>query len=369
MAKRPHWLVSPSFDLGWFVVPGLAAALVALTLVWSSGPSDEQHLAVWIAGVLLVDVAHVWASLYRTWLDREARKLHAERLKWIPVLVLLIGFMVHAISPRLFWSALAYVAVFHFIKQQEGFVSLYLRATEIGGARLARVDRALAKAAVWACTAGPVVYWHATLPRRFEWFVERDFIAGLPEVVGTLAVWGQLPVLLAFALSWARLGRKGHPMVPLLIASTALCWNMGIVWFDDDRVFTITNVFLHGVPYMALVWVAGGREQVERRLPGSRSRSAGARPLVIVLALFYGLLVALAYFEEALWDRLVWHDHPNVFGEGGLELGELGLAIAVAVLTIPQATHYLLDRFIWRVGPLNPRLAAQLGLDRGRSKP
>ena len=28
----------------------------------------------------------------------------------------------------------------------------------------------------------------------------------------------------------------------------------------------------------------------------------------------------------------------------------------------PQATHYVLDRYIWRVGPQNPRLAAQLRL-------
>jgi hypothetical protein len=47
----------------------------------------------------------------------------------------------------------------------------------------------------------------------------------------------------------------------------------------------------------------------------------------------------------------------------------LGAAVVVALLTIPQATHYLLDRWIWRVGPDNPRLAAQLGFeDRSRHK-
>jgi hypothetical protein len=32
------------------------------------------------------------------------------------------------------------------------------------------------------------------------------------------------------------------------------------------------------------------------------------------------------------------------------------------VLSVPQVTHYLLDRWIWRGGPDNPELAADLGL-------
>ncbi len=358
--SSPHhprrWLVSPRFDLGWFVAPGLLALLVAL-LFGLFGPAREhESLAVWIAAVLLVDVAHVWASLYRTYLDPDARRRHAALLRGAPLLVFLLGFMAHAIAPALFWTALAYVAVFHFIKQQEGFVALYLRAGgEVGPGSAG--DRRLAKLAVWLSTAGPVIWWHARLPREFAWFIDGDFIPGAPALLGTLAVWAQVPVLLAFALRRIRLGRRGHPMVAILVALTALSWNLGIVWFDDDRVFTISNVFIHGVPYMALVWIAGGRETVARKLgPG--------RPVVVLAAGFYLVLVALAFTEEALWDRLVWHEHGALFGAGEVELDELALALVVAALSVPQATHYLLDRWIWRVGPRNPKLANQLGFAR-----
>lgn len=353
---RRHWLVSPSFDLGWFVLPGALALLVGLVIGLSSAPSSDDSLALWIVGVLLVDVAHVWASLYRTWLDPVARERHASLLRWTPLLVFALGFMAHAWSPKLFWSLLAYVAVFHFIKQQEGFVAIYLRA----GEERERVDRLLSKAAIWACTAGPVIWWHAQLPRRFAWFLPGDFIAGLPELVGTVAVWAQLPVLAAFFYRRIQRGRAGHPMVTLLVALTALSWNLGIVCFNDDRVFTITNVFLHGVPYMALVWIAGGREVVRKKLGAGRPRV----PVLALVAAFYGLLVVLAISEEALWDRLVWHDHAELFGAGSLELDSFAAALVVALLTVPQATHYLLDRWIWRVGPRNPKLAAQLGLER-----
>lgn len=360
--KHPRrWLVSPTFDLGWFVAPGLLALLAALALGLLSEAPDHDSLMLWIVAVLLVDVAHVWASLYRTYLDPEARRHHAELLRTAPVVVFLLGFMVHAVAPPLFWTALAYVAVFHFIKQQHGFVALYLRAGGETGPASAG-DRALAKLAIWSCTAGPVIYWHAQLPRHFSWFVPGDFVSGVPQLLGSLAVWAQVPVLLGFAIRRVRLAGRGHPMVPILVGLTALSWNLGIVWFNDDRVFTLTNVVVHGVPYMALVWIAGGREQVERRLGRPAPRARSRAPLALSVAAFYLLLAALAFAEETLWDRLVWHERPAVFGAGALTLGELGLSLCVAALTVPQATHYLLDRWIWRVGGKNPKLAAQLNL-------
>ena len=197
------------------------------------------------------------------------------------------------------------------------------------------------------------------------------FVAGRPAwltprrvvgLVGALALWGQLPVWLLLAIRRMRLRRegRGHPLVPWLVVVPAINWHLGIVVFDDDRIFTITNVFLHGVPYLALVWIAGGRDRVRRAL-GPRGQG-----LALVLAAYYGLLLALAVAEEALWDRLVWHDHPMLFGASAVELDpeSLGMALVVALLTVPQATHYVLDRYIWRVGPQNPALAEQLGLGR-----
>jgi hypothetical protein len=68
------FLRSPAFDLGWFVLPGVLAALVALAIgLLDPEPPEHDSLVLWISGVLLVDVAHVWASLYRTYLDPVAR--------------------------------------------------------------------------------------------------------------------------------------------------------------------------------------------------------------------------------------------------------------------------------------------------------
>ncbi len=361
--RRERWLVSPSYDVAWFILPGILAAIVGLGIGLLSPASDADHLGLWILGVVLVDVAHVWASLYRTYFDPVQRAAHWPGLLWAPLLVAWVGFLLHLRDPLLFWGALAYVAIFHFIKQHEGFVLLYLRAGEES-----ERDRSLARVALWSGTALPVLWWHAHLPRRFQWFIEGDLITGLPAWVGDGIIWLQVPVLVAFLATRLRRAREGQPwlMVTALVLVPALNWNLGIVWFDDDRIFTITNVFLHGIPYLALVWIAGGRAQVERGLDAivgadsTRPRRGGA--LVGVVLAYYGLLVALAFSEEALWDRLVWHDHANLFGDGQVDPGSVALAAIVALLTVPQATHYLLDRWIWKVGPRNPALAQQLGL-------
>ena len=60
--------------------------------------------------------------------------------------------------------------------------------------------------------------------------------------------------------------------------------------------------------------------------------------------------MGLAFGEEWLWDLGIWHDHPTFFGEGW-DLGPGTQALLVPLLALPQATHYVLDGFIWKRTP------------------
>jgi hypothetical protein len=44
----------------------------------------------------------------------------------------------------------------------------------------------------------------------------------------------------------------------------------------------------------------------------------------------------------------VWHDQPGLFAGPALELGRGVLTLLVPLLALPQATHYVLDGWIWR---------------------
>jgi hypothetical protein len=130
----------------------------------------------------------------------------------------------------------------------------------------------------------------------------------------------------------------GNPGKDVVVVTTAACWYLGIVAFNSDYAFTVTNVVIHGVPYMALVWWY------------ARSRSAGAHgpyrwaarwPLVFVATLW-----VLAYAEELLWDRGVWHERAWLFGTSW-DVASLKVWL-IPLLALPQVTHYVLDGFVWR---------------------
>ena len=107
---------------------------------------------------------------------------------------------------------------------------------------------------------------------------------------------------------------------------------------------------------MALVWIYG-----RRKWTGERSwRRRIHRPAAA--AIFVGLLLVLAYFEEGLWDLFVWQEHAAAFGQVALPFAvpEALRHLIVPLLTVPQATHYVLDGWIWRFDSSNPGLGSFL---------
>jgi hypothetical protein len=248
---------------------------------------------------------------------------------------------------------LAYLAVLHFVRQQYGFVMLYRhRAGERGG-----LDAVIDKAAIYSAMLYPLAYWHARDDRVFAWFVAGDFVT-LPTWTTSVAGLLYGGTLLAFAtrqvqrtlrrepLSWGKIG---------IVASTAATWYVGIVAFNSDFAFTVTNVVAHGLPYLALVWLYGRRKW---SAPPSW-RTWLYRPALVWA--FIGLTILLAYLEEGAWDLLVWREHASLFG--GFRLPELPrelLTLVVPLLILPQATHYVLDAWIWRFDGSNPGLREYL---------
>jgi hypothetical protein len=351
-AKNGPWLFGRGVDLAVFGGSALASlALVALG--WATGILEEDSPEwTWIACVLAVDVAHVWSTVFRVYLDGAELRRRPLLYAGVPMLCWLLGAMAYAVSSAAFWTVLAYLAVFHFVRQQYGWVALYRRRA----GETAIVDRVLDTATIYAATVGPIVWWHAHLPRRFTWFVPGDFVPGLATwLVDALTpvYWG---LLAAFVARQAILAMQGRPINAgkvVVVLTTWLCWWLGIVALDGDYAFTVTNVLIHGIPYLALTYRYG------------RSRASAAPASLIGRVLRFGIpafvlvVVLAAFFEEAVWDRYVWHDRSWLFGEGHT-LSDDVLVLLVPLLALPQTTHYVLDAFVWKVRHGNPRLAEEL---------
>jgi len=351
LSPSQGWLFGPGVDLTVFAGSALLSVLFVLAAPWLGAVGDTP-LWAWGLFVVCVDVAHVWSTLFRTYLDVGELRRRPGLYLGAPLVAYFTGVVAYLASPRAFWTLFAYVALSHFVRQQYGWVALYGRK-----ARASTPERRLDAAAIYAATLGPVVWWHANLPRDFWWFVEGDFLSGLPRGVGTvalavhavvLAAWGGFQVLRVARGDGVQAGKV------LLVAATWVAWFGGIVLVRDDFAFTVMNVTLHGVPYFALLFrYARGRHAEGDYGLGSALLRAGLPGFLLFLA-------ALALTEELLWDWVLWHERAALFGMRPAEVAEDVLALAVPLLALPQATHYVLDAFIWKPGR-EPALLSRLG--------
>ena len=349
------WLISRRFDLTIF---GGSLAL-SLLLLLAGAPLGLLHEDappwLWVIGVLFVDVAHVRSTGWRVVWDREERALWATPLVTIPLVAYVVLVLCHTISSRLFWTVLAYTAVFHFVRQQRGFVALYAR--KLGPS--ARWERAIDGFAVYAGTLWPVLYWHAHLPRRFAWLISGDFVAVIPPFAAEATLPLYVAAAVVYSMKEIRAIATRRPWSAgknLVVLSTWLTWGLGLVAFNSDYAFTVTNVFVHGIPYLGLIWAYG-------RHRGERNGLAAPLPFRMAgLPVFLGAVVGLAWIEEWGWDRFVWHEQAGLFPGPAFVWSKEALSLLVPLLALPQVTHYILDGFIWRGSASNRSVGEMFGL-------
>src|SRR5215212_8778855 len=124
-AASPHsrWLFSPRVDVCVFG----GSALLSLVLLWVGARAgalegDSPDWA-WVPAVLLVDVAHVYATAFRVYFDKEELRRRLSLYVLAPSIALALSVALYSESEALFWRALAYLAVFHFVRQQYGWVA------------------------------------------------------------------------------------------------------------------------------------------------------------------------------------------------------------------------------------------------------
>lgn len=337
-ATSRYWLFSPVADVAAFG----GSTLLALILLWLGGrwgllTQDAPEWA-WITGVLLIDVAHVHATNYKVYFDLAELRRRPYLYALAPLIGYTVGVALYSETALTFWRVLAYLAVFHFVRQQYGWVRLYrARAGETD-----KLGEIIDTAAIYLATLYPLAYWHAHLPRHFWWFVPHDFAAGpawLANILWPLYILA-LAAYAVRALARAIVYSKFNPGKDLVLLTTAVCWYVGIVTYNSDYAFTVTNVIIHGVPYFFLTYWHTHQRRTQNDTP------ALYRGLSRNVPIFLSVLWLLAFAEEMLWDKTIWHERAWLFGTfWDADAWKMWL---VPLLALPQITHYVLDGFIWR---------------------
>ena len=121
-SKTDFWLILfPAF----FVL-----GIVFVFQDWLSEIQEDYSFYTWLFLIVFIDVAHVYATLFKTYFVKSEFQRRKKLYIGLPIICFLIGLFLFGFGSSVFWSVLAYVAVFHFVRQQYGFVRLYARKEE-----------------------------------------------------------------------------------------------------------------------------------------------------------------------------------------------------------------------------------------------
>lgn len=325
-------------------VPVIFATLAALNLP----PFGEKPMYFLVSCVLVIDWAHIYAQWFRIY----SNPVETKRLKWIfPLsflaLIPIITVLVENFTSKKIELFLIYFVIFHFIKQQYGYIRIY---GKIDG-RKSGVERFIEDTLIYSSMVCPVIYWHIAFPKPdFHWkryFIDVPFIHELFWLAATFYGVSFLgycyyEIQRSFRLSQINIAKN------LALFSAALGW--GIVTFMSHTPYLIffTVVLSHDLSYVVFVWLIGRRDQVlvKKKVPlWSWFSLPGA--IAYLFLLIYG---AQAYLNVHL--RLIGSRMPNIlygklfdfvtYHPGWLE--SLGFALFFST----QAHHYFIDRYLWK---------------------
>jgi hypothetical protein len=344
---QKQWLVNQYFDGFGILLPHYIGLILLLLFpnIFAAFSENIPTIA-WVILVLCIDVAHVYSTLFRTYFDKIAWQNNKSTLIIIPIICFVISVLAYSVDAIFFWRLLAYTAVYHFIRQQYGILKLYLRKTNAP-----EWSNNLDIYAIYLFTFLPILIWHFSGLKNFNWFVDNDFIYLPNQILKNIVTFIFYLIFLSYILKeiyiYLKYGIFALPKALLLIG-TALSWFVGIVILNGDLAFTLLNVVSHGIPYMALVWMYGAKNY------RNNSNYSFLKNIFshIGLPIFVACVLLFAFLEEGIWDGLVWREHSQVFAFFQMlpDLSESEyLKILVPLLSLPQATHYVLDGFIWKI--------------------
>lgn len=335
--KNQPWILNAKFD--FIFILGIPFYCILFIFGFDEFLLNNAELSIitWFCIILCIDVAHVYSTLFNSYFKTEIHPNLKRVLIVTPIAVFILGSIAHTIDKNWFWHIIAYLAVFHFIRQQYGFVRLYSKNETTNN-----WTTSIEKISIYNATLYPLLYWHFTPNRSFNWFIDGDFFPIKNEFIIHYSVLLYAAIIfLHIGIVISNIYHQRHLNIPktMIFVGTYISWYLGIVYFNSDFIFTLLNVACHGIPYIALVW---SKTQVKPLHIESKTKK---------ITYFLCVILSLAFLEEFLWDGLIWKEKTNLFilTEYFPLISNNNLFnVLVPLLSVPQITHYILDGYIWK---------------------
>ena len=281
-------------------MPIIAGVILAPILWYTVGP-DELPLWAYAVVVVFCDVGHVWGTLFRCYMDTAENRRRALIYNLSPVLIFAVTFGIHFwLSEAVFWMIVGYTAIFHFIRQQWGFLCLYrARALEVEGRVADQITHAVG-------ALGPIAVWHADENRSFDWFMREDpFLIRLPPWSKNVAIGIYVTIFVSYCVRQMRVKQVNVGKVATMLFCW-VTWAVGVLCPHKLIAVFFLNMFHAAPSYMIVFFTARNKFRVT-------PPPTDAERLIVYLTQpgswwkYLAFFVTIAVFEEVCYkDNIIY---------------------------------------------------------------
>jgi hypothetical protein len=382
--SRP-WIFGPRTDY----VVSLGGMTAGFALFFLYAVLGWPVVLVWFVWVLAVDTPHLFASYFRTYLDKEERT-HGRRLLigtlavfLVAPTVLLVSYALYGAgfgNPKLPWTMFLNVvsvwAYYHVVRQHYGILRLYNRKGGEFGTREAKLDALTLYGTTGLAYLGLVMQ----LPEGRQrlglgpwmpidagiWTSPVSTIANLSpdQMVFFATVTGVVILTAHYVLFQVQKLARGEPVnLPKVVFLASVIALHGFMAFSGHLpgttviAFTAVTTIYHDVQYFFVVWFYSKNRYGKSAAPWRDYGLAGALSKSFPLVLLAGILA----LSLPMWgfgcaiNRVAACASGPALGTMTF-LGETTWVLVFIWLSSGfQMHHYVLDQFIWR-----PSRSAQL---------
>ena len=320
-ASSPWILDSRNRDLLWILTPGFLALLVCGVL--TNFPAGYLIAALLVAG--LIDCGHLLVTGWRTFLHSQDRKKRQGFIIAFLAIFMVTFFALRSSVPY-FLTSIAYVAIFHHLRQYHGIIRWYQKINQRFCPHSVRFMYAMTILAMVVDQTGPGAFLSLGYHGR---------LVGLQNPTANtfaLALYGL--TVAAYVVFEIRLWSRGirEPNRILAVISPSLLCGICLFAFDSLQMTLFPILVAHAVPYFPLSHIALKRTQTRPFGSGNRAAYLLAATALAGLAMFSG---TYTFVTEVTQN----------YGEANVS----SLAtLIVSVLVTFQLSHYIFDSVIWR---------------------
>lgn len=325
------WIFSRDEDLLVFLCPLLLSwAILAWLYRLGMATTWPPPYIIYVFAVILLDYGHVFSTLFRTYLDKEEFLKRRTLYIVTPLVCFLLAVWFHQLSPMFCLQIYMYFNIYHFVRQQYGWMRLAARKENPQTAADVFWDKVI----IYNVTLYPVLWWHVH-PTGFTWRDPAPYVSlPLTWVEPWLSAlhWALIAayVLRQGILTWQ--GKALNVSKHLIWIVTWCIWYPGIVLTQSLLVFALSQTITHGLPYLYLIYRYNSRRWQRAEL---RSRLFHGR------GYFGYLLVILAFgYYAEYWPKIA-----NTLGSDS----SLLQSVLTASVLLPSLVHFALDGFIWKL--------------------